>query len=237
MVFKKGEIYTEEWKKQQSERMLGFGNSRSRTQGDFSFLPIYCQCPCHEPIQLNKERIKEYECKGYPKFINHHNRRGITISDEIRKNMSDAQKIAQNKSDVKKKNSESHIGLQSGEKHPMYGKHHSEKTKEVLRQKRLAQECPTLGKHWEMPEEWKIWNQERMKGEGNSMFGMKGELCPSSKRIGELNPMFGISHTDEWKEHNSKKISGEKNGMFGKHQTPEAKKKNSEAHSGENNSN
>ncbi len=55
-----------------------------KIQGDFSFLPIHCQCPCHELISLNKERILIYEKHGYPKYIvGHSNYVRETTNNEI----------------------------------------------------------------------------------------------------------------------------------------------------------
>jgi len=45
---------------------------KKEVYGDFEFIPINCNCPCHSLINLNKKRFKEYENYGYPKFINGH---------------------------------------------------------------------------------------------------------------------------------------------------------------------
>lgn len=54
---------------------------------------------------------------------------------------------------IRKKLSESHIGLNSGEKHPMYGKNHSDKTKELL-SKTFSKKVIQLNKNNEFIKEW-----------------------------------------------------------------------------------
>lgn len=56
----------------------------------------------------------------------------------------------------------------------------------------------------------------------------------SNGRSGELNPMFGKTHTEEWKEKMSKTMSGENNPNYGTHHTEEWCKEHSKRMSGEN---
>jgi hypothetical protein len=77
----------------------------------------------------------------------------------------------------------------SGEKNPMYGKHHSKETLEKLK---------TLNKH-KVSEETKRKHSENAKG--------------------EKNPMYGKHHSDETKQKISESLSGESHPMYGKHYT------------------
>lgn len=92
-----------------------------------------------------------------------------------------AQKRNQNQ-EWRRKQSESHIGLQVGEKNGMYGKKHTSETKEKLRE-------ASLGKH--PTDETK----EKM----------------SKSHAGEKNSMFGKHHKDETKQKISNKVSGANN--------------------------
>lgn len=51
----------------------------------------------------------------------------------------------------------------------------------------------------------------------------------SETHIGILNPMFAVSHTEEWKNLLSKRMSGEKNPNYGKKHSDATRKKISEA--------
>ena len=64
--------------------------------------------------------------------------------------------------EFKRKNSESHKGLQSGEKNPMYGKHHTEEIKRKLSEARKEIPSPNKGKH--LSEETKRKISEARKG-------------------------------------------------------------------------
>lgn len=70
----------------------------------------------------------------------------------------------------------------SGEKNGMYGKHHSEETKQKLREMFSGENGPMFGKHH--TEETKKKISESHKG----------------KYSGENNPFYGKAHTDETKE-------------------------------------
>ncbi len=72
---------------------------------------ILCECEWKCGIL-----IPEFDKQGRRKrFVNGHQCRGKTHSPETRQLMSD-----------------SHVGLQSGEKHPMFGKTHSPETKQLM---------------------------------------------------------------------------------------------------------
>lgn len=64
--------------------------------------------------------------------------------------------------------------LIEGEKNGMYGKHHTEETKEHLR--------------------------EVFSGEGNPQYGKRGELSTCYGRTGEKHPMYGKHQTEEAKQ-------------------------------------
>lgn len=97
-----------------------------------------------------------------------------------------------------------------GNKHPMYGKHHSEQTKEKMRQIKKGKK--TL-------EETKKKQSEALKG--------------------EKSYWYGKNLTEETKEKLSiaqkkRNLSKDRNPFYGKHHTKEAKKKVSKAHKGKN---
>jgi group I intron endonuclease len=97
-------------------------------------------------------------------------------------NIKNAAKKRNKNPEWRKKQSESHIGLQAGENNGMYGKKHSNEAKRKQRE-------ASLGKY---PSDE---TREKM----------------SISHIGERNPMFGKHHTDETKQKISEKASGESN--------------------------
>ena len=105
--------------------------------------------------------------------------------------------------EIRRKMSQNHYDC-SGEKHPMFGKKHSEETKKKMSASKKGLQS----------------------GEKNPMFGKhhseetKKKMSASKKGLqyGEKNPMFGKHHSEETK----KKIS---NAKKGKHRSEETKKK------------
>lgn len=101
----------------------------------------------------------------------------------------------------KQKNSEAHKGLQVGEKNGMYGKHHSKETKSKLSEAHK-------GKHH--MQETKTKMSESHKGEKNHNYGKhfseehKKKLSASLK--GEKNPRYGKTHTQETKAKMSESV-------------------------------
>jgi hypothetical protein len=91
----------------------------------------------------------------------------------------------------------------SGENHPMYGKHHSEETKEKLRQASLA--------YW--TEERRKERSEQYKGENNPMYGKKKSAESERKRIEHTD--FSAYRDEEYRRKMSIATSGEKNGNYG----------------------
>ena len=77
----------------------------------------------------------------------------------------------------------------TGEKHHMFGKEHTEETKEKMK------EAHTGEKHYMF---WKEHTEETKKKQ-------------SEAKSGEMNPMFGKEHTEETKKKQSEANSGEKN--------------------------
>lgn len=91
----------------------------------------------------------------------------------------------------------------TGSQHPMYGKHHTEETKEKLRQSSLA-----------------YWTEERKKersiqysGSGNPMYGKQKSVESERKRI--ENTDFSSYRTEEYRKKMSLATSGKKNGNYG----------------------
>jgi hypothetical protein len=91
----------------------------------------------------------------------------------------------------------------SGSNHPMYGKHHSEETKEKLRQSSL--------KYW--TEEKRKLRSEQYSGEGNPMYGRKKSAESEQKRIQHTD--FSAYRNEEYRKKMSIATSGARNGNYG----------------------
>ena len=89
---------------------------------------------------------------------------------------------------------------------PMYGKHHTDATRQNISQ---AMKGRTLS-----DEHRKKLSQAR-KGENNPMYG----------RTGENNPMYGKHHTEETRKKMSQANKGEKNPMYGRTRTENTRNK------------
>ena len=132
-------------------------------------------------------------------------------------------------------------GMQSGENHPMYGKHQSKETIDKRSKALSGEKNPMYGKHHTQEAKEKISKASKERkytietrekiskahiGEKNPMYGMTGEK----------NPMYGKHHTQEAKEKISKarkgKYVGEKSPLFGKHPSQETRDKMSKARKG-----
>jgi len=94
---------------------------------------IYCGCGCGEQREEFDSRGRSY------KYIKGHWGNGKHRSEKTKQKLSEITKgkISPRKGtfcteEQKKKMSVAHVGLQSGEKHPLFGKHHSEKTKKKI---------------------------------------------------------------------------------------------------------
>jgi group I intron endonuclease len=106
-----------------------------------------------------------------------------------------------------------------GENHPMYGKHHSEESKQKISEKSKGNRYNLGHKH---TEETKKILSKKMKGENNPMYKhkhteetkLKMSLAQKGIKSGENHPMYGKHHSEE-----SKKRIGRKNAekMKGKH--------------------
>ena len=146
--------------------------------------------------------------------------------------------------ETRRKLSELKKGLLSGEKNPMFGKHHSEETKQkiggVHKGKHISEEQK---KKLSVALKGRIMSDEHKKKIGEANKGKhhteesKKKMSDSKKGLqsGEKHPMFGKHHTEESKKKMSQNhydCSGEKNPMFGKHLSEETKKKMSNAKKG-----
>lgn len=130
---------------------------------------------CHEVIasNLTKDEADRFEKLIIEKFDLLNPKRGYNLQDggshgrpseESKINIKNAAIKRSQNEEYRLKQSKSHIGLQVGEKNPMYGKKHTEETKQKLRK-------ASTGKH--PSNETKIKMSKSHSGENNVMFGKK----------------------------------------------------------------
>lgn len=130
------------------------------------------------------------------------------------------------KSHTGKKLSEEHIRnivkTRMGEKHYLYGKHHSEETRRKISETKKGRDT--------MPEETRRKISEERIGQIHSKETIENM---SKAKMGEKNPMYGKKLTEEHKRKLSEahigKQKGEKHPMYGKHPSEETRKKQSES--------
>ena len=144
--------------------------------------------------------------------------------------------------ETRRKLSKTHKGLQAGEKHPFFGKHHSEESKKKMSLARKGKTPPNKGKH--LSEEQKRKIGESLKGRTGPNKGKtmseetKKKISEAKKKLyssSKNHPMFGKHHSEETKKKmslNHYDCSGENHYMFGKHHSEETKKKISETKKG-----
>jgi len=86
-----------------------------------------------------------------------------------------------------------------GENNPWFGKHHSEETKKIIKEKRKLQKMSTKQKEVLR----KKWLSEENPGKNKSEETIKKLKIAAKKlnRIGEKHPMFNKHHTEETKKH------------------------------------
>lgn len=104
-----------------------------------------------------------------------------------------------------------------GNKHPMYGKHHSKETRKKMSKSRKGERNGMYGKHHSKETKQKI--SKAHKGKNNGLFG-------------ENHPMYGKSLSEETRNKISDAIKGENHPMYGKHHSEEVKRKISEINKG-----
>ena len=101
-------------------------------------------------------------------------------------------------------------GRMIGDKHPMFGKHHTEEAKQKISKLTSGENNPFYGKHHS---EEVI---ERMRGENNPMFGVKHSeeylKMMSIRNKGQNNPRFGVTLSEETRKKISEKRMGKKLG-------------------------
>ena len=129
--------------------------------------------------------------------------KGIPMSEEQKKKLSDVHKGKKLSEEHKKKISDSH----SGEKHPMFGKHLSEETKRKI---------SSSHKGKKLSEETKKKLSNTLKGKPAPNKGVPMSEEQKKKISSSLKGLF----------------SGEKHPMFGKHLSEETKRKMSSSHKG-----
>lgn len=91
----------------------------------------------------------------------------------------------------------------SGHNHPMYGKHHSQETKDKLRKSSLS--------YW--TDEKRQKRSRQYTGSGNPMYGKKKTFESEQKRI--QNTDFSAYRTAEYRQKMSLAVKGSKNGNYG----------------------
>lgn len=91
----------------------------------------------------------------------------------------------------------------SGSNHPFYGKHHTEETKNKIKE--------SLKKYW--TEDRKKERSQQYTGEGNPMYGKHHTKESQIKRIQHTD--FSAYRTEEYRQKMSIATSGEKNGNYG----------------------
>jgi len=147
---------------------------------------VICKCGCGEEVVV-KDFHKYY---GIPKYINGHQVR------DIRQKISDANKgrVAWNKGiphteETKQKIHENHPNF-SGENHPMFGKHHSEETKQKMSDAKSGENHPMFGKHHSEETKEKISNGNKGKIISDKA-KEKMRLAKEGMFLGEDNPNYG----------------------------------------------
>lgn len=89
------------------------------------------------------------------------------------------------------------------ENHPMYGKHHSEETKQKIKD--------SLAKYW--TEQKRKERSNQYKGENNPMYGKHKSLESIQKQVAHTD--YQSYRTEEYRKKMSEATSGEKNGNYG----------------------
>ena len=168
---------------------------------------FWCMCSCKN---YNGRRIYDVSAEDYAlSRINHINIvKNRKVSEETRRKQSEALK---------------------GEKHPWYGKHHTEDTKKKIslsRQKYTGVNHPMYGKKFSDAHRKKLSeNHADFSGERNPMYGVD--------RSGEKGTFYGKHHTEESKTKISQSRKGKRSGIdhpnYGKHRPEETRQKISES--------
>jgi len=121
----------------------------------------------------------------------------------------------------------------SGKNHPLYGKSHSEEAKRKMSESTAGENHPLYGES--LPEETKEKISKANRGKKFSEEHKKklSEAMTGQDGLsGRDNPMYGKTHSDETKKKISEKLSGEKHPNYGKPLPEKQKKKLSEAMTG-----
>lgn len=172
----------------------------------------WCMCSCKE---YNGKRIYDVSPEDY---------------EEARIRCVNLQKNRVISEDEKKKQKE--LALK-GEDHPWYGKHHTEETKQKIRESRKGkysgENHALYGRHHSEETKKKMReNHADVSGENNPMYG--------ADRSGTKGAFYGKCHTEETKnkisESRKGKCVGENNPNYGKPRSEETKRKLSENNKG-----
>ncbi len=169
-------------------------------QGEFEFLPHYCNCPCHGIIILNKNKFPNYERSGYPKFINYHS---VRVNHPMKgKHHTEEAKELNRQKHIGNKNAEGHIvtkenKLKLSELHKgnqyRSGCVNSEEHRKIISENNSGrdpwnkgltgvQESPMKGKH-HSPETIELIKQNTPVKEGEDHWNYQGGITPLYKQI------------------------------------------------------
>lgn len=113
-------------------------------------------------------------------------RLGTHNSEEHRKRISETNTGMHFSEEARKHMSEAHIGIQKGEKHPMFGKHHTEEAKRKIGESCVGELSVWFGKHHSAETKIKL----------------------SEGKRGNKNPMYGKQFSEEHKSKMSKSLKG-----------------------------
>lgn len=97
-----------------------------------------------------------------------------------------------------------------GENNPFYGKHHTEETKEKIREKRKLQKMSDEQKQ-KLREKW-LTDANPGKNKSPETIEKLKDAAKKLNRIGENNPIYGKKHKEETKKHWSEVRKGKQTG-------------------------
>lgn len=188
-------------------------------------------------FEIDENGNEHFEYGKYVAFVTKEEHHKIhLVSDETRCRMCESQRIRRKNNPVSpetcKKISESNLGRPGmvGKDHPMYGKHHTEETRQKIRDHlpdQSGEKNPFYGKHHSEETRKKISESGKGKhsGENNGMFGK--HLTDSHKE--KMSVSLKAAWTDEMKQAARERNSGTNSPLYGTHRSDDTRKKISNA--------